>query len=115
MSLICVNGAGLSTDPAKIPAVADWPVPTSVHDLREFLGLAGYYRKFVRYFGVITKPLTDLLKKDQLFIWTNDHQHAFALLKQVLCSAPMLAIPDLSLPFHIETDASGTGIGAVLQ
>ena len=79
------------------------------------MGLAGYYRKFVRHFSIIAKPLTDLLKKDQLFIWTSAHESAFSVLKQALCSTPVLALPDFNLPFHIETDASGIGIGAVLQ
>lgn len=110
-----ISGDDLSTDPAKIQVVVDWPVPTSVKALRGFLGLDGYYRKFIRHFWIIAKPLTDLLKKDSCFVWTSGHQQAFELLKQALCSAPVLALPDFSLPFHIETDASGTGVGAVLQ
>ena len=69
----------------------------------------------MQHFGIIAKPLADLLKKDQCFVWTTEHQHAFDLLKQALCSAHVLALRDFSLPFHIETDASGTGVGAVLQ
>ena len=110
-----VSSAGLSSDPAKVQAVMDWPVPSSVKELRGFLGLAGYYTKFVRHFTVIAEPLLDLLKKDLLFIWTNTHAKAFTVLKQALCSAPVLALPDFSVPFHIETDASGSGVGAVLQ
>ena len=66
-------------------------------------------------FSIIVKPLIDLLKKDQLFIWTSNHDYAFSVLKQALCAAPVLVLSDFSLPFHIETDASGLGIGAVLQ
>lgn len=82
--------------------------------MRGFLGLAGYYRKFIRHFGLISKPSTDLLKKDCLFIWTSIHDSAFNALKDALCSAPVLGIPDFAQPFHLETDASGSGIGAVL-
>lgn len=110
-----ISEAGLSTDPAKIQAIQSWPVPRTVKDLRGFLGLAGYYRKFNRHFGLIAKPLTDLLKKDSLFIWTPSYDSVFNTLKSALSSAPVLALPDFSLPFHIETDASGVGIGAVLM
>ena len=110
-----ISGLGLATDPAKVQAIQDWPTPSSVHDLWGFFGLAGYYRKFVRHFGVIAKPLTDLLKKDSLFVWTSIHESAFLTLKAELSSAPVLALPDFSIPFEIETDASGVGVGAVLQ
>ena len=109
-----VSAEGISTDPAKVKAIADWPQPANVKALRSFLGLAGYYRKFVRNFGIIAKPLTELLKKDVMFIWTSIHESAFQLLKQALCSSPVLALPDFSQPFHIETDAYGYGVGAVL-
>lgn len=107
--------AGLSTDPAKVKDVLDWPVPASVKELCGFLGLADYYRKFVRNFGILAKPLTNLLQKDQLFVWTNNHTMAFTFLKEDLCTAPVLALPDFSQPFHIDTDASGSGIGTVLH
>lgn len=80
-----------------------------------FLGLAGYYHKFVKNFGILAKPLTDLLRKDQQFLWTSSHATAFQSLKDALCTTPVLALPDFSQPFHIYTDASGMGIGAVLH
>jgi hypothetical protein len=84
-------------------------------ELRSFLGLAGYYRKFVRHFGVICQPWTNLLKKNSLFIWTSDHETAFHTLKQALVATPVLALPNFTRPFVIETDASDSGIGAVLM
>ena len=80
----------------------------------DFLGLAGFYRKFVRHFAVLAKPLTQLLKKNQLFVWTSQQQSAFNTLKQALCKAPVLGIPNFAKPFAIETDACQTGVGAVL-
>lgn len=83
--------------------------------MRSFLGLAGYYRRFVRNFRVIARPLFNLLKKGIPFVWTEATEAAFQLLKAQLISAPVLALPDFSKPFHIEADASDLGIGAVLQ
>jgi hypothetical protein len=110
-----ISDQGVSTDPMKISAVVQWPTPSSAKELRSFLGLAGYYRKFVKNFGVISKPLTELLKKNVVFAWTSVHDKSFSALKKSLISAPILALPDFSKPFYIETDASGTGIGAVLM
>lgn len=101
-------------NPDKVSAVQQWPVPTNTHELRGFLGLAGFYRKFVHHFAILAKPLTQLLKKHQLFVWTTDHQKAFKALQQALCSAPVLAIPDFAKPFAIETNACQYGVGAVL-
>jgi hypothetical protein len=89
-----ISADGIATDPSKIAAVQSWPLPESVKDVRSFLGLAGYYRKFVKNFVVIAKPLTNLLKKHVMFVWTQEHTDAFHALKHSLVSAPVLAMPD---------------------
>jgi hypothetical protein len=109
-----ISGVGVSTDPAKIAAIADWPSPTNVTQLRGFLGLCGYYRRFVRNFGATCRPLHDLLKKGS-FCWTSPHEAAFQKLKQNMITAPVLGLPNFTIPFILETDASGTGLGSVLM
>lgn len=110
-----VSGAGVSTDPKNVQAVQQWAIPSNVKEVRGFLGLAGYYQKFVRHFVVLSRPLTDLLKKHAVFLWTAKHQLALDTLKKALTSAPVLALPDFSKTFEIETDASDRGVGAVLM
>lgn len=110
-----ISAQGVATDPKNIDAVQKWETPKTVKQVRGFLGLAGYYRKFVKNFGQISRPLTDLLKKDHPFKWTEQTEQAFRTLQQALMSAPVLAIPDFSKPFVVETDASDGGIGVVLS
>lgn len=98
-----VSGQGVATDPTKIASIKEWPQPTNQKELRSFLGMAGYYRRFVSQFGVLCKPLTNLLKKGTIFVWTSETEAAFQALKKALILAPVLALPNFSLPFSIET------------
>lgn len=109
-----ISRSGVETDPQKIAVIVQCPVPTCVKQLRSFLGLAGYYRKFIKNYACISKPLTTLLKKGE-FHWNEYAQHAFQLLKTALSFAPILALPNFSQTFEVETDASNSGLGAILM
>ncbi|KAL4271478.1 hypothetical protein GQ457_13G013980 [Hibiscus cannabinus] len=109
-----VSKNGLAVDPTKVEAIRAWPIPTTVTEVRGFLGIAGYYRKFIKGFASIAAPISDLLRKGQPFEWTSEAQAAMEQLKTCLCSAPVLSLPRFDKVFQVETDASGTGIGAVL-
>ncbi|GFU63702.1 retrovirus-related Pol polyprotein from transposon 17.6 [Trichonephila clavipes] len=110
-----ISAEGVRTDPDKISAVKDWNCPTDVHQLRSFLGLCMYYRKFVKNFSTIARPLHKLTEAKQKFIWTVDCNNAFNKLKDALTSAPILAYPEIGKQFILDTDASHESIGAVLS
>lgn len=110
-----ISAHEVSTDDSKIQTIKNWPQPTCLKELRGFLGLTGYYRKFIKHYAIISQPLTALLKKGVIFVWTKDTENAFQVLKQALMTAPVLALPDFSLQFVVDTDACDVGIGAVLS
>ena len=110
-----VDGNGISPDPKLIEAVEKFPEPKSVKNVQQFLGLTGYYRKFILNYSKKSKPLTELIKKDNEFFWSIEAQESFNLLKKCLITAPILSHPRFELPFEIFTDASAYGIGAILK
>ena len=107
------NGYGVNED--KIKIVKNYPVPKNPKQIKQFLGLASYYRRFVKSFSTIAEPLRNLLRKDVPFVWSDDCQTAFDKLKTALTTAPTLALPDFTLPFVLTTDACTTGIGWTLS
>ncbi|XP_070008781.1 putative mitochondrial protein AtMg00860 [Nicotiana tabacum] len=109
-----ISAKGVATDPKKILVVQKWPTPTTLNQLRGFMELAGYCRRFIKGYGVISRLLTDLLKKD-CFKWINEATHSFEELKRVLTSALVLALPNFDNPFIVETDACDMVLGVVLM
>ncbi|KAL0540282.1 hypothetical protein IC582_024516 [Cucumis melo] len=110
-----VSKAGVSVDPAKIEVVTGWTRPSTVSEVRSFLGLAGYYRRFVENFSRIATPLTQLTRKGAPFVWSKACEDSFQTLKQKLVTAPVLTVPDGSGSFVIYSDASKKGLGCVLM
>ncbi|GJR09890.1 putative nucleotidyltransferase, ribonuclease H [Tanacetum coccineum] len=110
-----VSADGIIMDPSKVEAITKWPRPTTVTEVRSFLGLAGYYRRFVEGFSRLALPLTQLMRKGEKFVWTDERQESFEELKQRLVSAPILTLPSGSGGFQIYSDASKKGLGCVLM
>ncbi|GJY26654.1 putative reverse transcriptase domain-containing protein [Tanacetum coccineum] len=110
-----IDSEGIHVDPAKIESIKDWTSPKSPTEIRQFLGLAGYYRRFIEGFSKIAKPMTKLTQKKVKFEWGDKQEAAFQLLKQKLCSAPILALPEGSEDFIAYCDTSKKGLGAVLM
>ena len=110
-----ISNKGVATDPEKTNKVANWPVPKTRKEVQQFLGFANYYRRFIRNFATIAKPLYQLTEMNKQFCWSPECQQSFECLKKCLVSSPILALPDFNKPLILDTDASDTGIGAVLS
>ena len=110
-----VNDRVIQVDPSKVQAVKQWETPKTPIEIRQFLGLAGYYRRFIKNFSKIALPLTILTQKDKQFIWSSQQEEAFQLLKQKLCNAPILTLPEGTDDFVVYCDASHPGLGCVLM
>ena len=100
-----INIHRVSANPKKVSAMKEWPLPKTVKELRGFLGLTRYYRRFVKHYGVISKPLTSFLKRDS-FQWNDEAQTAFVTLKEAMIAGPVLALPDFTTTFVVEAAAS---------
>ena len=110
-----VSNGGIAVDPSKVRDVLNWKPPIDVGEIRSFLGLAGYYRRFIEGFSKLVKPMTALLEKNVKFVWSEKCQANFEELKKMLTIAPVLVLPDLSKNFLIYCDASRQGLGCVLM
>jgi hypothetical protein len=110
-----LTAKGIAVDPSKVKDILEWNSPTTVHQVRSFLGLAGYYRRFIPDFSKIIKPITSLLKNDTKFDWSSKCNEAFEQLNLLLTTAPVLAQSDIEKPFDVYCDVSGSGLGCVLM
>jgi hypothetical protein len=110
-----LSAKGIAVDPSKVKDILEWKPPTTVHQVQSFLGLAGYYRRFIPDFSKLVKPITSLLKNETKFNWSSKCNEDFEQLKVLLTTAPVLAQPDIEKPFDVYCDASGSGLGCVLM
>ena len=110
-----ISGEGIAVDPTKVVTVTNWEAPTSVGEIQSFLGLAGYYRRFIENFSKIAKPMTELLKKDTKFKWTEECEASFQELKKRLVTALVLILLDQCKDYQVYCDASCRGLGEVLM
>lgn len=107
-----ISSQGLAVDLRKIFAIQSWPIPTIINQVRRFHGLASFYRRFVPQFSSIMAPISGCIRDSQ-FVWTLETEQAFTIIKDKLCTAPVLTLPDFTLLFELHFDASKPGIGAV--
>jgi hypothetical protein len=110
-----VSPEGIAGDPSKVKEILDWKPPTSVSEVRSFLGLVGYYQRFILNFSKIVKLITELLKKGNKYIWNVACEEVFKILKKLLTTSPLLIQPDITKPFDVYYDSSGTDLGGVLM
>ena len=110
-----VSPRGVQASPEKVRAIIEWPKPKSVHDVKSFLGLASYYRRFVRGFSEMARPLTQLTRVGVVWEWSTPQHQAFNRLKLALTTAPVLKLPDFEKQFVVTTDASDAAVGAILE
>jgi hypothetical protein len=110
-----VTSEGVRPDPDKVKAISEFPIPKNMTDVKSFLGLAGYYRRFIPQFSKIAKPLNDLLKKNNQWQWEKEQIDSFHLLQTILTEQPILQYPDFTKLFVLTTDASGFAVGAILS
>ena len=110
-----ISKDGIKMDPDKLKIIQDWPQPLNLHELRSFIGMCSYYRRFIEKFSIIARPLHDLTKKRVKFQWTAKENEAFNELKKRLMTGPLLILPDLKKTFEVHCDASGDSLGAVLS
>ena len=110
-----INKHGISVDPGKVSTIIEWERPTNVKKVRSFLGMVGYYRHFVKDFSITAKPMTKLTQKNIKFVWTQECEHCFQMLKEKLMNAPILTLPEPGKCFTVYSDASHIGHGCVLM
>ena len=110
-----ISAKGIEVDEEKVKAIKEWPTPKSITKVRSFHGLVSFYRRFVNDFSTLAAPFIDIVKKSVGFKWGSEQDHAFIEIKERLCGAPLLALPDFSKTLEIECDALGIGIGAALM